>query len=65
MPSLRRTQPVAPWLATRWQAMRSAGHRGRDALMQAALVVSLLGLVTVCATLLGAATHNPFIYFRF
>jgi hypothetical protein len=61
--------PVLPTLGRWWQRWRSAGlsPQGRvlDGLLQGGAVLSLLALLCACAVLLAAATHNPFIYFRF
>lgn len=61
--------PVAPWLGQRWQswrlAERSAAGQLADAALQLGVVAGLAALLVASAVLLAAATHNPFIYFRF
>lgn len=61
--------PVLPWLQERWRAVQARsttpGLRLADGLVQAAAVASVLALLVASAVLLAAATHNPFIYFRF
>lgn len=66
--------PVLPWLGEKWQAWRSrraetAGSgllvHAADGALQLLTVVGLLALLVASTVLLAAATHNPFIYFRF
>ncbi len=63
------SQPLAPWLGARWLAWRttatSALARAGDGVLQGATVLGVLGLLAASGVLLAAATHNPFIYFRF
>jgi alginate O-acetyltransferase complex protein AlgI len=61
--------PVLPWLGQRWlnwrRQDRSWAGKSADGLMQFAVLLSLAALLVASAVLLAAATHNPFIYFRF
>ena len=61
--------PVLPWLGQRWLNWRRQGlgwaGKSADGLMQFAAVMGLAALLVASAVLLAAATHNPFIYFRF
>ncbi len=63
------SQPVAPWLGARWQAWRTGTRslvgRVADGAAQGALVLGVLAILVGSGVLLAAATHNPFIYFRF
>ena len=63
------SQPVLPWLGGHWQRWRSRGlgpaGQLADGLLQAGTIAALLLLLVASAVMLAAATHNPFIYFRF
>jgi len=63
------SQPVGPALGARWLDWRARHRSGlarcSDAALQIGVVVGLLAMAALCAIVLAAATHNPFIYFRF
>jgi len=54
--------PLVPWLHAR---LDRAPRVMTEGLFEGAAAVGLLAVLCLCAVMLAAGTHNPFIYFRF